>query len=227
MLRSALRLLLPESSRERLRYARKLLWDAWHDVDTTGPADIGALKVVGDREHSGCYESSTSSTAIIADLQIDHQQFAFIDFGSGKGRVLLEASSFPFRSVQGVEFSVELHKIAEANMRRYRRANVRSLDVRSILANAAEFELPTVPLVLYFFNPFSGPLLETVINNICRSAQQHPRDIFFILAGKWMSRKLVEQIPHIEVLCRREYYAVYRLSESSIVPVSRVQSASA
>jgi predicted O-methyltransferase YrrM len=43
----------------------------------------------------------------------------FIDFGSGKGRALWMASEYPFRQLIALEFSPELHRIAEANITRY------------------------------------------------------------------------------------------------------------
>lgn len=33
------------------------------------------------------------------------QDYDFLDFGSGKGRTLLMAASFPFKKITGVEFS--------------------------------------------------------------------------------------------------------------------------
>ena len=52
------------------------------------------------------------ATAILSRLELDYPQYTFIDFGSGKGRVLLIASGFPFKAVIGVEFAEELHRVA-------------------------------------------------------------------------------------------------------------------
>jgi tRNA1(Val) A37 N6-methylase TrmN6 len=38
-----------------------------------------------------------------------------VDYVSGMGKVLLLAARYPFRRVTGMEFSAELHKIAERN----------------------------------------------------------------------------------------------------------------
>ena len=50
---------------------------------------------------------------LLFNLEEDLSRFCFIDFGSGKGRVLLVASHYPFREVVGVEFAPELHQIAQ------------------------------------------------------------------------------------------------------------------
>jgi hypothetical protein len=142
---------------------------------------------------------------------IDFERYGFLDFGSGKGRVLLAASQFPFKSVLGVEFAIELHKTAENNIRQYRRAKVRCGALKSILADATAFELPSIPLVLYFFNPFSGPVLAAVIANIERSLAIHPRELRIICAGKRMSKEAFDNMPNMQVVWRREHSTVYRL----------------
>src|SRR5688572_3166400 len=40
----------------------------------------------------------------------------FIDFGCGKGRVVLQAAMYPFRKVIGVELSTELCDVARRNV---------------------------------------------------------------------------------------------------------------
>jgi methylase of polypeptide subunit release factors len=52
----------------------------------------------------------------VASLDVEHKDFTFIDLGSGKGRALVLALSYPFRRVVGVEFALELHRVAEANL---------------------------------------------------------------------------------------------------------------
>lgn len=196
----------------RMREAYWRLWDVWHHVETGRPADITSLSVVGhNRAHAQRYEPSGSVRTILKDLRIDYEQYGFVDFGSGKGRVLLEASEFPFKSVEGVEFSIELHRIAESNIRSYRRARVRCGKVRSILADATEFQLPVIPLVIYLFNPFTGPVLASVIGNIRRSEEAQPRDLIIICKGKWMKKETLDCMPNIHVLWRRESNTAYRL----------------
>ncbi len=50
------------------------------------------------------------------------QDFTFIDLGSGKGRVLLMASEYPFQKIIGVEFMPELHRAAQKNIAGYSHA---------------------------------------------------------------------------------------------------------
>jgi SAM-dependent methyltransferase len=182
-------------------------------VETTRIVEIHSLNVIGEnRAHAVHYEPSGSVGNILRELRIAYEQYGFVDFGSGKGRVLLQAAAFPFRTVEGVEFSIEMHKIAERNIRRYRRAKVRCGSVRSILADAAEFSLPTIPLVLYFHNPFSESVLAPVIFNICRSAAAHPRDVILLWAGRWGPKEVLDRIPGIRILWSQSEITAYRLA---------------
>jgi SAM-dependent methyltransferase len=216
VVKGMLKIACPERTWERIRKVWWRIWDRWHGVETCDLPDVSALTVVGrNRTTAAHYEPSGDIRSILKDLRIDYERYAFVDFGSGKGRVLLQAARFPFRSVEGVEFSVELHRIAERNIRQYRRAKVRCRQVKTILADAAGFRLPSVPLVLYFFNPFSGPVLASVVENIQRSAVAEPRDILIICVGTYMPKEACERISGAQVVWRRGDSTVYRVPESA------------
>jgi len=188
------------------------LWDLWHGVETSRLAEISSLSVVGDNRANGSrYEPSGSIRPLLEGLQIDFRQYGFVDYGSGKGRVLLEASEFPFSLVEGVEFSPQLHEIATRNIRKCRWKRKRCASVKSVLADATEFALPAIPLVLFFFNPFRGPVLSAVVSNIRESAAVHPRDIVIIAAGSWMPQERIDAIPNLKMLSKQGYRTVYRL----------------
>src|SRR5689334_20151383 len=96
---------------------------------------------------------------VLDGLQVDYAQFPFIDYGSGKGRVLIVAAGFPFKEVIGVEFSRELHETALKNIARIRRDMIRCGEVTSLHCDAASFQPPGSNLVCYFYNPFGPPVM--------------------------------------------------------------------
>lgn len=206
-----LKQILPASSYERMRDAYWLLWDIWHGVETSGRVKINSVNVVGNNRSLGIDYYPGTVRKVLEELSPDYRQYGFIDFGSGKGKVLLEAAGYPFQFVEGVEFSSELHRIAERNIRNYR-GKRRCSAVRSVLGDAAEFVLPAAPLVLYFFHPFTGRVLEAVIDNIRRSAAAQPRNILIICAGALMEKEGFDRLPDIQVVWKRKYSTVYRLS---------------
>jgi SAM-dependent methyltransferase len=124
---------------------------------------------------------------LIANIGEDLGRFSFVDFGSGKGRVLLVASHYPFREVVGVEFSPALHQIAQDNIRKYQSPARRCQQVYSVCADAASFALPEHDCVLYFNNPFAEPVFARVLANIQASFERSPRRLHVLyqqLAGE-------------------------------------------
>jgi hypothetical protein len=117
---------------------------------------------------------------MIGASAIEPDCYSFIDFGSGKGRVLLLASRLPFRRIIGVEFSCSLHRIAEQNLHSVRFADRRSGPVESLCTDAIRFPIPEEPVVLYFYNPFDRQIMEAVRDNVVRSYEGNPRSIVII-----------------------------------------------
>jgi SAM-dependent methyltransferase len=99
-------------------------------------------------------------------LNIDPRDFVFVDFGSGKGRVLLIAATLPFKSVVGIEFSVELHETAVRNIARFPRELIRTATVTSRCKDPATYSLPAANLVCYFHNPFGPPILSQIVQRL-------------------------------------------------------------
>lgn len=102
----------------------------------------------------------------LAALRIPFSDFTFVDFGCGKGRVLLIASQFPFRQVLGVEFSTQLVEIARQNAARFRTLGLSKCPVNIVCQNAASFVPPASPLVVWMFTPFKGEMLRSVLRNL-------------------------------------------------------------
>jgi len=118
--------------------------------------------------------------AMMAALDIRFEDYTFVDIGSGKGRALLLAADYPFRAIAGVEFSPLLHRIAADNIEKRRPAFRACRDVASIRADAAVFQLPQTPLVLYFYHPFDRPVMEKVAENIRASLAGCPRSVYIV-----------------------------------------------
>lgn len=113
---------------------------------------------------------------LLGQLGPDLDSSTFIDFGSGRGRVLLLASELGFRKVIGVEFDRNLHESARANIRAFR-GQKRCKDVISVHGRAEEFTMPPGDLVLYFFHAFGPSILERVLARAIYSYRQSPRRI--------------------------------------------------
>jgi len=118
--------------------------------------------------------------AAMSQLKIRFEDFAFVDFGSGKGRALLLAAEFPFRRIVGIEFAPELHAIAQRNIRSYVNPKQRCASIESICADFSACEPPDGPCILYFYNPCERRVLAKTLENIRASLEKQPRTIYLL-----------------------------------------------
>ena len=121
--------------------------------------------------------------SILKKLSIDYSEYTFIDYGSGKGRVLLLASEYPFKQIIGVELSEDLTKTAKENFEICKNLNQNCTDVELCCANATQFKLPNGPLVIFFFTPFLGIVMDQVVSNIQESLNNTPRPMHIVYYG--------------------------------------------
>jgi hypothetical protein len=142
-------------------------FDEKYGTDTAGIREIRTLDAA--TLPSACYavrygpSGEGGVRASLEKLNIDPSGFTFIDFGSGKGRVLLIAAGLPFRAVVGIEFSRELHETAVRNISRFPSHLISAGTVAGRCGDAASFPLPPSDLVCYFHNPFGPPVLSKVV----------------------------------------------------------------
>jgi SAM-dependent methyltransferase len=157
-------------------------FDILHGTDTGGMVPTAKLHAVSLSALCATgYLGSPPSTLrqALAALPIQHQQFSFIDFGCGKGRVLFVAAEFPFRHVFGVEIAVELASAAMANLSLNQLWKER---ISIVNQDATKFVFPDGPFVLYFYNPFYGRVLRRVLANLQRELRRSPRDALLVFA---------------------------------------------
>ena len=156
-------------------------FDKQYGTDTTtmvGPAEFGVSR---DKiRYATKYIATLPRTfeRIIAAMDIKHQNYTFIDFGSGKGRILLLASQLPFKRVIGVELSPKLHEIAQRNVQIFRAKTPKHGNIELVCTDATAYALPAENTVFYFFDPFELPIMSVVIENMRQSLHRHPHKVF-------------------------------------------------
>jgi len=168
---------MPE--RRRRRYG-DVDFDWSHRADTTS-ATVGWRDRLLGALHSP-YQPTDASLfhEMLEHIKTDFSKFTFLDLGSGKGRVLLIASNYPFRRIVGVELLPELHRIAVKNVRAYNSGLQPCFALECVLGDALDFVFPAEPTVLYLFNPLRESGMEQLASNLAASLRQHPRP-FFVL----------------------------------------------
>ena len=161
-------------------------FDERYNVDTGGIIQLNKLSIPGSTWECGAPYWAIEPelfARLVGEPAISHRDFTFIDFGSGKGRALLLASEFPFKKVIGVEFSPELHEIAQRNIRTFRSERQQCREIELVCTDALQYPLPDGPGVYYFFNPFVKEIMEGVVARIERSYRERPREIYVLYAN--------------------------------------------
>jgi hypothetical protein len=181
------------ATRKRARAKRKSdeLFDQQHGVETATSVLMHKLDTKSpNREHAIRYEPSdaTDFRRLMNKLRVDHADFAFVDYGSGKGRVLILAAEYPFKRIVGVEFAASLDRVARANVA----AAGADPRIELVFADAVEFDPPSEPLVLYFYNPFRAPVLEQVLARVRQSLERTPRQAYVVIMGSHQLARTLE-----------------------------------
>lgn len=128
------------------------------------------------RSHARDYFPSSYLFMREALAQIDPNGQVFVDYGCGKGRAMLFASTLPFKQIIGVELSPSLAEQARSNLSRYyRRTGKTSPSFSIAIADARNFNVPPDATILYFFNPFDAAILTEVADKILFSVREAPR----------------------------------------------------
>jgi SAM-dependent methyltransferase len=195
---------------------RNIAFDRRYGTDT---AEEVALTDVGLSPDQAAHGNSVyrvfwedNFKAIFDDLPIDHSRFAFVDVGSGKGKLLLLASLYPFRQIAGVELANGLHDIARHNISVFADPRQRCREITSIHADALAYALPAGPVVCLMVNPFDDALLKRVINHLGSQGETRSDPVYVIYANM---RRITEKGTALddprglEVLVRRTNHIIW------------------
>jgi SAM-dependent methyltransferase len=133
--------------------------DISENISTSGYVSLRRLRTVGThRQGAVRYQpvSTESFNGCMSLLPPVALGFTFIDLGCGKGRALVLARKRGFCRVIGVEFAPALASVA--------RRNVPEAEIT--IADAAAFNFPDCPLVVFLYNPFGSEVLEQVADHL-------------------------------------------------------------
>ena len=190
------------------RYTRDLVFDVRRGVHTRGiDWAHDAADPRGDRTR---YESASPRTfrRLIHAAAVVPEERVFVDLGCGKGRTLLLAAELSFKRVVGVEISGRLAAVARRNAEHWSRSDSSHSPIDVVEADAAAFELPPEPLLLYLFNPFGPQTLKPVLDGLVRSHHANPRPIELIYHGGDYP-DVFDQTPSLRRVAAGSNYIVY------------------
>lgn len=153
-------------------------------------------------------------------LETLDRRSVFYDFGHGRGRVLIAAAQAGFQSLVGVEFSEKLFNQSRCNIDGVCRKFSWSMDrFTLIFDDAANVKIATNNNIFFFYNPFAGPVLRQVLENIVSSSPSIESDIFvfvnlqqqFLL--ELLGYELIALSPHINT---NRIISIYRAKKKPL-----------
>ena len=149
-------------------------------------------------------------------LEIRGGKDVFLDMGSGLGRVVITAATFPFRKVIGVEISSALNALAAANVDRARR-RLRCQDIELVTMDATRYSIPPEVTVVYFYSPCVGKSMRQVFANLHQSLREAPRNLTIVYRNVTEFTSLVHELPWLSERRRvRGFYGHdYHIYEAS------------
>ncbi|WP_207482700.1 class I SAM-dependent methyltransferase [Arenibaculum pallidiluteum] len=159
------------------------LFDSMFGIETSAPVGLAGLRISSPNKLLGVSYVPTRARAFrkLMDRLDLPQGRVFVDFGCGKGRTLVMAAGYRFRRVVGVEFAPELCAICRRNIAAFQARGHAEAAFEIVEGDAASYRVRADEDVFFFFNPFRGPVMESVLRNIALSLEERPRRVWLIV----------------------------------------------
>ena len=144
--------------------------DRIYRMDTRHPVRYDDL---GFSEDRGVYYGASDWRALPALLRAASVRAGdvFVDLGCGKGRVLIQASAYPFARIIGDELDPDLAAVARRNVtNRASRIAIESADVTT-------WTVPDDVTHVYLYNPFHGAVMDAALRRLRESLERSPREL--------------------------------------------------
>jgi predicted RNA methylase len=161
-------------------FLREILFDLRHRVETVAPIELSSLSVPENKRSGASRYQGTDPRLvkeIFASLPRTATESTFVDYGCGKGRVLILALLHGFKRVVGVEFAPELAEMSRRNVCRVAPPSAAPDCFEVFQGDAADFPPPPGPLTVFLYNPFHGDTLKQVAENLQLHARQHANPV--------------------------------------------------
>ncbi len=155
-----------------------VLFERRYGVRTAGRIDLAELGLASEERKDYKPAGWLSLRRILPRREVSAND-VFIDFGSGKGRAVIEAARYPFRRVIGVELSEVLHDIARKNIESSA-SRLQCQDVLLVHSDVLDYSIPDDVTVVFLNNPFRGATFAEVINRLLASVDHNPRELRII-----------------------------------------------
>jgi len=157
-------------------------FDLNYGTDTTRKILLKNLAIESENKNRGNTYQPTMAAPFsrLLDRLALSADSVLVDFGCGKGRVLLLAALGGIKKAVGIEFSPQLCDIARNNVAIVEKKTGQKLDIDIINADVCQYGIEAEQNVFFLFNPFDEVILKKVAGNILKSLSEKNREIKII-----------------------------------------------
>lgn len=171
------------------------LFDIVYGLDTCTKVDLSELKIVGSNREKGFGYEPTRLVPLRKLFKkikpIIPYETVLVDFGCGKGRVLLGTLKMGFNEVRGIEFAPDLCEIARKNYLKYSSNKKFSTGYKIIESDVTDYQIHTDENIFFVNNPFDEDIFGKVLYNIADSLQRKHRGVLIIYHNHWTGYPIV------------------------------------
>lgn len=112
-------------------------------------------------------------------LRNDNANHYIVDFGCGRGRVLVVAAFYGFKKITGIDFGESLCREAELNIGKIKPLFPQT-NFEIICDDAVNYSIENDTNVFFFFNPFDEIVMLQIVKNILSSLKKNARKIYIV-----------------------------------------------
>ena len=191
-------------------------YDSRHHLDTGGKIELNDLSIDSESKWQGVFYQAVFPDrfcAWIDSLNIEPQEYIFVDIGAGKGRALFLAQEMEFKHIIGVEFAEELVQICKENISRRAADGVPRPPVEILHMDGLAYDLPEEPIVVFLNNPFGEELMVRMAEQIRNSLQKAPRPLKIVYGNPLYDHVIISRIPGLRRLANTDLFKTYEWTE--------------
>jgi len=124
-----------------------------------------------------------------------------------------------FRRVIGVELWEPWAEDARRNLASAKRFKSAAGAIELVQGDAATYEYPHEPLVVYVHNSFDAVLMNTVVEALRRSLTEAPRELYLIYHGPWQ-RQVTDSVTLWKPVAEFHKCVIYHAGEDASTAVA-------
>jgi ribosomal protein L11 methylase PrmA len=153
-----------------------------YNLNSIGLDKLRMLSIQGNNlAHASIYQASHYYILEkgFSYLRSIHQNNNIVDFGCGKGRVLVVAAYFEFKNITGIDFARALCVSAEQNIQKTK-MNYPQATFNIVCDDVVNYKIKPEQNVFFFFNPFDDVVMLQVVKNILASLKEKSRKVYIM-----------------------------------------------